>query len=68
MATDWEEDGPVEISRRLVGRAFSYFLPYWRRAALSLLTILLGAVGARVKNRYSNRVYLENGVVIGWKN
>src|SRR5262249_9809029 len=44
MATDWEEDGPVEINRTLVGRAFSYFLPYWRRGVLSLLTIAVGAV------------------------
>lgn len=44
MATDWEEDGPVEISRRLVGRAFGYFLPYWRRGVLSLAAIVLGAV------------------------
>ena len=39
MATDWEEDGSVEIDRRLIGRAFSYFLPYWRRGLLSLLAI-----------------------------
>jgi ATP-binding cassette subfamily B protein len=44
MATDWEEDGPVEINRRLVGRAFSYFLPYRRRGVLSLLAIVIGAV------------------------
>src|ERR671936_832750 len=44
MATDWEEDGPVEINRRLVGRAFSYFMPYWRRGLLSLLAIGAGAV------------------------
>src|SRR5262249_39999872 len=44
MANDWEEDGPVEISRCLVGRAFSYFLPYWRRGVLSVLTIAVGAV------------------------
>src|SRR2546428_720542 len=44
MANDWEEDGPVEIDRRLVGRAFSYFLPYWRRGVLSLLAIGVGAV------------------------
>ena len=44
MATDWEEDAPVEIDRRLVGRAFSYFLPYWRRGVLSLLAIGAGAV------------------------
>jgi len=43
MATDWEEDAPVEINRRLVGRAFSYFLPYWRRGVLSLLAIVAGA-------------------------
>src|SRR5438128_702486 len=43
MANDWEEDGPVEIDRRLVGRAFSYFLPYWRRGVLSLLAIVAGA-------------------------
>jgi ATP-binding cassette subfamily B protein len=44
MATDWEDDGRVEINRRLVGRAFSYFLPYWRRGVLSLLAIVIGAV------------------------
>ena len=44
MATDWEEDAPVEIDRRLVGRAFGYFLPYWRRALLSLIAIVAGAV------------------------
>jgi hypothetical protein len=43
-ASAWEEGAPVEINRRLVGRAFGYFLPYWRRALLSLLAIAVGAV------------------------
>ena len=43
MATDWEEDAPVVINRRLLGRAFSYFLPYLRRGLLSLLAIAVGA-------------------------
>src|SRR5262249_8532735 len=44
MATDWEEDEAVRIDRRLVRRAFSYFLPYWRRGVLSLIAIAVGAV------------------------
>ncbi len=44
MATDWEEDAPVEIDRRLIGRAFGYFLPYWRRGVLAVAAIAAGAV------------------------
>src|SRR5438128_1965790 len=44
MATDWEEDAPVEIDRHLLARAFGYFLPYWRRGLLSLAAIAVGAV------------------------
>ena len=44
MATDWEEETPVEIDRRLIGRAFGYFVPYWRRAVLSVAAIAIGAV------------------------
>src|SRR5262249_39919900 len=44
MATGWGEDEAVRIDRRLVRRAFSYFLPYWRRGVLSLIAIAVGAV------------------------
>ena len=44
MATDWEEEVSVEIDRHLIGRAFSYFLPYWRRGVLSVAAIAVGAV------------------------
>src|SRR5437868_3652870 len=44
MATDWEEDAPVEIDRRLVGRAFSYFLRYWRRDVMSRISNDVGRI------------------------
>jgi ATP-binding cassette subfamily B protein len=42
MATDWGEEQPV-LSRRLLGRVFRYFLPYWHRALLVLVCIGAGA-------------------------
>ncbi|MDQ6876905.1 MAG: ABC transporter ATP-binding protein/permease [Candidatus Dormibacteraeota bacterium] len=42
MATDWGEEKP-EISRRLVGRVFAYFLPYWRPGAAALACIAAAA-------------------------
>jgi ATP-binding cassette subfamily B protein len=44
MAIDWEEEAPPRIDRHLIGRAFSYFLPYWRRGLLSVAAISAGAV------------------------
>jgi ATP-binding cassette subfamily B protein len=44
MATDWEEGTRVDLSRPLLRRAFSYFLPYSRRGVLSLVAIGAGAV------------------------
>jgi ATP-binding cassette, subfamily B, bacterial len=42
MATDWGEEQP-KISRRLLGRVFCYFLPYWRQAIVVLACIAAGA-------------------------
>jgi ATP-binding cassette, subfamily B, bacterial len=42
MATDWGEEQP-RISRRLLGRVFCYFLPYWRQAIVVLACIAVGA-------------------------
>jgi ATP-binding cassette, subfamily B, bacterial len=42
MATDWGEEQP-KISRRLLGRVFCYFMPYWRQASVVLACIAAGA-------------------------
>ncbi|MDQ6918500.1 MAG: hypothetical protein M3Z98_03980 [Candidatus Dormibacteraeota bacterium] len=42
MATDWGEEQP-KISRRLLGRVFCYFVPYWRQAIVVLACIAAGA-------------------------
>jgi ATP-binding cassette, subfamily B, bacterial len=51
MAADWGDDGPP-LSRALVQRVFSYFVPYWRRALIVLACIgasaALGLVPALV--------------------
>jgi ATP-binding cassette subfamily B protein len=44
MATDWEEETPAQIDRHLIARAFSHFLPYWRRGVVSVAAIAVGAV------------------------
>jgi hypothetical protein len=38
MAADWGDDVPA-LSRALVRRVFSYFMPYWRRALIVLACI-----------------------------
>lgn len=43
MATDWGEEKP-RLTRRLLGRVFSYFLPYWPRGLAALACI--GAAAA----------------------
>ncbi len=43
MATDWGEQKP-ELSRRLLARVFSYFLPYWRRG-LAVLACIAASAG-----------------------
>jgi ATP-binding cassette subfamily B protein len=50
MAIDWDEEGdaPVQVDRRLIGRSFSYFRPYWRRGLISVAAISAGAVLALV--------------------
>jgi len=42
MATDWGEEKP-QFSRRLLGRIFCYFLPYWPRALATLGCIAAAA-------------------------
>ncbi|MDQ6773723.1 MAG: ABC transporter ATP-binding protein/permease [Candidatus Dormibacteraeota bacterium] len=42
MATDWGEEQP-KISRRLLGRVFGYFVPYWRKAVVVLACIAAAA-------------------------
>jgi len=42
MATDWGEQKP-QLTRRLLGRVFSYFLPYWSQALVVLACIAAGA-------------------------
>ncbi len=42
MATDWGEEQP-KLTRRLLGRVFCYFLPYWRLGALVLACIAAAA-------------------------
>ncbi len=42
MATDWGEEKP-EVSRRLLGRVFGYFLPYWPRGLAVLGCIAISA-------------------------
>jgi ATP-binding cassette, subfamily B, bacterial len=44
MAVDWGEDDKPCISRGLIRRVFSYFLPYWRRGLLAIGAIGAGAV------------------------
>ena len=43
MATDWGEDKP-KVSRRLLGRIFRYFVPYWRMGVAVLGCIAAAAV------------------------
>src|SRR5262249_43598334 len=47
MAIDWDEDDDGEsrvcISRGLIARAFSYFLPYWRRGLLAVVGVAVSA-------------------------
>ncbi|MBA3736213.1 MAG: ABC transporter ATP-binding protein [Actinobacteria bacterium] len=45
MAIDWDEEGDaqVSISRGLIARAFSHFLPFWRRGLLAVATIAISA-------------------------
>jgi len=42
MATDWGEEKP-RLSRRLLGRVFAYFLPYWPRGVAVLAGIAAAA-------------------------
>lgn len=42
MATDWGDEKP-DLSRRLLGRVFRYFLPYWPRALAALACIAASA-------------------------
>lgn len=42
MATDWGEDKP-KVSRRLLGRIFRYFVPYWRMGVAVLACIAAAA-------------------------
>ena len=64
MATDWGEEKP-EISRRLLGRVFCYFLPYWRRGAAALACIAaaaaLGLVPALVTKALIDYLAHPNG-------
>lgn len=43
MATDWGDEKP-KLSRRLLGRVFAYFLPYWPRG-LAVLACIAAAAG-----------------------
>jgi ATP-binding cassette subfamily B protein len=42
MATDWGEQKP-QLTRRVLGRAFHYFLPYWPQGGVVLGCIAAGA-------------------------
>ncbi len=45
MATDWGEgDSPPKLERALLRRVFGYFVPYRRRGAGALLSILAQSV------------------------
>jgi ATP-binding cassette, subfamily B, bacterial len=42
MATDWGEQQP-RLTRRLLGRVFRYFIPYWRKGLVVMACIAAGA-------------------------